>query len=166
MKRADVQLIYQTPTSALYYDDILRASYVIWDGFASSADFRATCTRSLDLTRERGIHKSISDARNMRVIPLADQQWFTEELLPQLVTLSSKPTYYSAVIMPLDFFGRQSLDNITEQAEEVMTQQFGDFESVTRYFSSEKEARAWLQQVDTDPAARSPDQPVYHQKGT
>lgn len=148
MKSPELQLIHRDAVCSLYFDPELPGSYAIWHGFAASADFRAICMRSLELSREKRIYKSISDARNMRVISLADQRWLAEEFLPLAMDLGISSKYYSGTIMPQDFFGRQSLDSVTEQVYDVMAAQYKDVQSFTRYFDNYDDARAWLLTVD------------------
>lgn len=65
----------------------------------------------LELTCEKRSYESISDARNVRVISLADQSWFTEEFLPIAMDQNISPKMYSGVIVPHDFngFGASSI---------------------------------------------------------
>ena len=144
----DLELIHRDGVSTLYYDAEMPGSYIVWHGFASSADFRATCLRSLELSRERRIYKSISDAHNMRVISLADQRWLAEEFLPMMLDMGISPKFYSGTIMPNDYFGRQSLDTLNEQVKDMLATQYKDVQSFTRYFDSYEDARAWLLTVD------------------
>ncbi len=148
----DLQLIHSDAVISLYYDPVLPGSYVIWHGFATSAAFRAACMRSLELTREKRTYKSISDARNMRVISLADQRWVAEEFLPLAMDLNISAKFYSGTIVPLDFFGRQSLSSITEEIQEALATHHQDVQSITRYFQSYEEAREWLINVDAPEA--------------
>ena len=156
MKLPDPELIHRDAVCSLYYDSALPGSYVIWHGFASSAAFRETCMRSLDLTREKRLYKSIADARQMRVIGLSDQKWFTEEFLPMTVGLNISPRSYSAVIVPNDFFGRQSLDSIIEQVNDAILARYENYQAFTRYFDSYEDARAWLLTVDASTDAVTP----------
>ena len=148
MNPTDLELIHRDAVSSLYYDPLIAGSFTIWHGFAASADFRAACMRSLALTRDRALYKSISDARQMRVISLADQKWLAEEFFPAALDLRISPRYYSGVIVPHDFFGRQSLDIVTEQVDEILSTQYQGVESVTRYFDNYDDARAWLLTVE------------------
>ena len=145
---ADLQLIHSDAVSSLYYDPQMPGSYVVWHGFAASADFRAACHRSLELSREKRIYKSVSDARNMRVISLADQRWFAEEFLPLAMDLDISSKFYSGVIVPKDYFGRQSLDSVTEQIDDVIAAHYQNVETITRHFDRYAAAREWLISVD------------------
>ena len=154
METSPLEVIHRDTVSTLSFDASVPCSLIVWHGFASSADFRATCLRGLDLMRERRFSKGISDARNLRIISLADQQWFTEEYVPMVLELGLSPVLYSAVVLPKDFFGRQSLDQIVEQVDEVMTQTtYQDQRIRTEYFEDYAAARAWLLSVDSVDAA-------------
>ncbi len=149
----NLQLIHRDAVSTLYFDAALPGSFVVWHGFAATADFRATCMRSLELMREKRIYKGISDARHLRVVSISDQRWFTEEFLPLVIALDISPKLYSAVIVPTDFFGRQSLDSIAEQVDDVMASQYKGIQAITRYFDTEDAAREWLVSVDAPEVA-------------
>jgi hypothetical protein len=144
-----LEVIYSDAVSTLYYDSSVPCSHIIWHGFASSADFRAACMRSLELMQARSLYKGISDARNLRIIGMADQQWFTEEFVPQVLSLGLSPVFYSAVVVPNDFFGRQSLDQIVEQVDDVMAKPaYHDIQVRTEYFDNSDAARQWLKHID------------------
>ncbi len=156
METPSLEVIHHDTVSTLSFDAGVPCSLIVWHGFASSADFRATCMRGLDLMRERRFSKGISDARNLRIISLADQQWFTEEYVPMVLELGLSPVLYSAVVLPRDFFGRQSLDQIVDQVDEVMTQTtYQDQRIRTEYFEDYADARAWIMNVDAAPQATS-----------
>lgn len=148
MNISELHLHYRSAACSIYYDAELPGSYTLWHGFASSADFRAACLSGLELAREHRTFKGISDARQMRVISLADQKWFTDELLPMIMELHISPVMYSAVVVPSDFFGRQSLDSLAEQVDDTVAQQFASIEVVTRYFDNDDDAYRWLKGVD------------------
>ena len=144
MKSTSIQTIHSDAVSTLSYDASVPCSHIVWHGFASSQDFRAACLRAYELMRQHRLSKGISDARNLRIISLTDQQWFTDEYLPMVFGLQISSTYYSAVIVPKDYFGRQSLDAIAEMAQSVITQKYEGLQATTRYFDNEDDARQWL----------------------
>ncbi len=149
MQSPALEVIHSDAVSTLYFDASVPCSHVVWHGFAASADFRAACMRSFDLMQQRRLFKGISDARNLRIIGLADQQWFTEEFLPMVLSLEINPIFYSAVIMPNDFFGRQSLDQIVGQVDDVMAQPvYQNIRVRTEYFDDFVPARQWLLRID------------------
>lgn len=148
-----LQTIHADSVSTLSYDPSIPCSHMVWHGFASSQDFRAACLRAYELTRQHRLSKGISDARNLRIISLADQQWFLEEYLPMVLDLRISTNYYSAVLMPKDFFGRQSIDTIADQVENVMEHRYQGIQITTRYFDNEAEARAWLLSLPDENAA-------------
>lgn len=67
--------------------------------------------------------------------------------------LNISTKFYSGTIVPRDFFGRQSLDTITQEAQEMIAAQYQGVESITRYFESYDEAREWLLTVDAPEAS-------------
>lgn len=148
-----LQTIHADAVSTLSYDPSIPCSHIVWHGFASSHDFRAACMRAYELTREHRLSKGISDARNLRIISLTDQQWFLEEYLPMVLDLRISTNYYSAVLMPKDYFGRQSIDSIADQVEEAMVSQYQGIHTTTRYFDNEADARAWLLSLPQEDAA-------------
>ncbi len=152
MKSADLQVIHQNAFYTLSIDRSVPATHIVWHGFISSADFRVACQQSYELMREHRFTLGISDARHLRIISLADQQWFMDEYVP-LVRALGLGALYSAVIMPLDFFGRQSVDSLASTLNAG-----GELASVTdpivtQYFDTEDAARLWLQQIASTLAA-------------
>lgn len=146
-----LQIIYRDAVCTLSYDPEVPCSHMVWHGFASSTDFRAACMRALELVSEKRLTKGLSDARHLRVISVADQEWFTNDYLPMALALNLGPSY-SAVIVPHDFFGKQSLDSLRGGVEDKLAHET-DVEATTRYFDNEAAAREWLMSVGEPRAA-------------
>lgn len=148
------QTIHADAVSSLYYDPAVPCSHIVWHGFASSDDFRAACMRAYALARDRRLAKSINDARLLRILSLADQQWFLEEYLPMVLDLRISSHYYSASLMPKAYFGRWSAD-VVGQALDAVHRQYKGIHTITQYFDNEADARAWLLSLPNLPLAPS-----------
>lgn len=147
MKPLDLQVIHRNAFYTLSIDRTVPATHIVWHGFISPADFRLACQQSYELIRKHRLPLGISDARHLRIISLADQQWFMSEHVPLLRALGLG-TLYSAVIMPLDFFGRQSVNALTGTLNAKAEHSSGPEGAIaTQYFDTEEAARAWLQQL-------------------
>jgi hypothetical protein len=100
------------------------------------ADTQALFTRMSEVLRQRGWGRILVDQVAMLPFSTAEQQWITQEWLPQAVQVNGYR--YGAVVVASDIYARLATAYITTNV--------GGLPLRYRSFDQEAEAVAWLQQ--------------------
>lgn len=130
-----MNLLFENAQSKLYYDPSLPALHHIWNGFVSGAALRESHEAFLQYLPQYGTGKMLSDARQMRVIRPADQEWIVHNFFPRALAAGYR---CAAILSSDDMFNQTSVRNILTQVEDQAP-------FVSAYFREPAEARAWLQ---------------------
>lgn len=134
-----VQMIVDTPTVTLAWDNNLRCMKIGWSGeYMSGEDYRAILMQLLDVLETKGGSRILIDMRNMPVMSPEDQAWVQSEWMPQSIKAGLK---YSAVVMPKRALSRLTLRHLAKDAEGIKRER--------AYFETPEEASAWLKSTMT-----------------
>jgi hypothetical protein len=128
------QVIVDTPTVNLVWDDDVKCMRIGWSGeFMSGEDYRSTLLKLLDVLEEKRGSRMLFDMRNMPVMSPDDQAWVLSEWMPKSLKAGLK---YSAVVMPQRALSKMTLRHIAKDASVIERQR--------AYFETLEEATAWL----------------------
>jgi hypothetical protein len=111
---------------------------VEWRAWANSVDRRRAQQTSLRAAEVSRATQLLVDARNMRLVLVDDERWWSEVMLPRLTTTEIR---WIAVVVPANQLAEVSVDDMAE------TRRRGVAES--RHFGTIDEARAWLSSKGT-----------------
>ena len=76
-------LHYDKNWCKIYYHEDVRCIRLVWDGFATSMQFREACNYSIELMEKKKAKYMIADNVNAKVVSAADQQWMGQEWFPK-----------------------------------------------------------------------------------
>lgn len=107
-----------------------------WNGFVNSQNYRNALDKALDIAKENGITKWLTDARKVKVISLSDQEWVISDWVPRAVKCGYK---YQAMIVPEDAFGKMSSDELVSEVEGKSI--------VAKNFTDKSNALTWLNSI-------------------
>jgi len=106
---------------------------VEWKGWASSADFRAAQLMSIRACEENRASRLLVDARNMKVVLVDDERWWSEEMLPLLALTGVRLV---AVVKPANRLAGAIVGDISKTPRNLVAE--------TRQFETLDGARQWL----------------------
>ena len=130
----DVQIIVDSPTVNLVWDNDVRCMRIGWSGeYMSGEDYRATLLTLLDVLKQKRGRRMLFDMRHMPVMSPDDQAWVQSEWMPKSLKAGLR---YSAVVMPERALSRLTLRHIARDASNVDRQR--------AYFDTLEEATSWL----------------------
>jgi hypothetical protein len=98
--------LIENERAALWYYPGLKIIYQEFRAFVQGEQFRSVLERGLQLVREHGARKWLSDNRHFNPIPEEDGNWGVNEWSPQMIEAGWK---YWAVVMPETAAGRMNL---------------------------------------------------------
>jgi SpoIIAA-like len=105
--------------------------FVVWDGWANAAEFKALLDAEVKALREHGGTRLLADCRRQRVLNLADQDRANREWLPEVLAAGLKRF---AIVLPE-----------SETAASHLHERLGTVtEMEVAYFATVEEARSWL----------------------
>ncbi|MDB5271707.1 MAG: hypothetical protein JWO58_74 [Chitinophagaceae bacterium] len=117
----------------IYFDEQEDAVFMEWDGYATSAQFRAGTELMLNVLIKHHASKVLADVKDMVMIGLDDQQWMDTEFLPRAIKFGFKAI---AMVKPDSYFNKIAVESISYKV---------DKEKLTiNFFDSLEEAREWL----------------------
>jgi hypothetical protein len=108
-------------------------------GFIQGSARQAAMLKVLELIKQKGATKLLSDNRQGKVIGLEDQKWLVEVWWPQVIAAGLR---YSAVALSQDAVAQLSYKKMTGQASGGAQPLASAIES--RNFSEVSEAEKWL----------------------
>ncbi|TXK51998.1 hypothetical protein FVR03_02650 [Pontibacter qinzhouensis] len=132
---------FQNHVVTITFDEEYKLGEAIWNGFLNTKDFREATTTCLQLVEEHQLLRWLGDNRKMKAIRPTDQEWFVEQILPQLLASSLRR---NATLTSEDFFNRTAVEQIHQKAT-------GKGEMVIKSFSSKALALAWLKEPISEP---------------
>ena len=118
----------------LYYHTAESLGHPVWTGFASGEERRQSVRECIKLIQEEKPKFWLTDNRKMKAVRKADQDWFSQEIIPIMASSSLRKF---AVLVSEDIFNQMAVENIYQQVVETNT-----FEM--RFFDDETTALAWL----------------------
>jgi hypothetical protein len=102
------------PYLSIRWRGVPQILYAEWRGFATSEEYRAALMTGLRAIRERHVLGYVSDARKMKVITLADQQWVKDVWLPQAVAAGLKRM---AMVTAEAGLGKLIIENVVKEID-------------------------------------------------
>jgi hypothetical protein len=131
----------ETEQSSLWYYPELKIIHQQFRAFVQGEQFRGVLERGLQIVREYGARKWLSDNRRFNPIPEEDGEWGVNQWSPQMVKAGWK---YWAVVMPESATGRMNLRRRIKAYGErgVTVQLFDDPSAAMDWLVSQESMRA------------------------
>ncbi len=129
-------ILYSKPYVTIERDDQLKCLTQNWKGFATSEKFREGINATLDIFKQGGIEKLISNTKEFSLVKKEDTDWVAQVVVPQMV---KHGLHYMAFVVPSNVFSKVSVDNFKEKANKVVS---------IRYFEDLNKALEWFTQVE------------------
>lgn len=129
-----MQLLFENDHCKISLDESIPALYQEWQGFVTGEPLRQAHDATVQLLRQHQLSRVLADARQMRVIPRADQQWIMDSFFPRAIAAGYRRV---AVVQAEDAFNQTSVQNILGGIIQNTL-------LVAERFRSVPEARIWL----------------------
>jgi hypothetical protein len=115
------------------YDVDIPCIMMTWQGYATSAMFRAANEQVLHVIAERRAKKLLGDITEFVLIGAEDQAWLNEDWLPRAMEAGLR---IAALVTPNFYFNRVAIDNVVKKLDPTRLQ--------VAYFATRQEAANWL----------------------
>ncbi len=129
-----METYFNTEYLYLGFDRERQLGHAIWNGFLNSEEFRAACEACLNLLATHQPVNWLADNRKMKAIRQHDQDWFVQEIIPQLAQSTIRKM---ATLVSEDIFNQMAVESLEAKANDVVL-----FDN--HHFKSEAEALQWL----------------------
>ncbi len=127
---------FQNHVVTITYDPEWKLGTAVWEGFLSSQEFREAVTMCLRLIEEYKPLRWLGDNRKMKVIRLADQEWFVANALPQLAASTIRR---HATLVSEDIFNKMAVEQIIRRANNLEAM-------LMKEFDNKLHALAWVKE--------------------
>ncbi|HKC66809.1 MAG TPA: STAS/SEC14 domain-containing protein [Bacteroidia bacterium] len=120
----------------IYFDDVLDAVIMEWNGYATTAQFREGTELMLNTLIQNKCSKVLADIEDMTLISVEDQQWLQTSFVPRAIKFGFKVI---AIVTPTSYFNKVAVESVSYKI---------DKEKLTiNFFDSSEKATEWLKQV-------------------
>jgi hypothetical protein len=107
-------LYLDEPWVSIRWNDLHRCVHTEWRAFANSAEFRAALMKALEVIRDKGAIRYLSDTRKVKVIVHADQTWANEIWIPLLVAAGIKRF---ALVTAAEGLGKATVEDVIKMVD-------------------------------------------------
>lgn len=127
--------ILENDYATLWYHPEAKIVHHQFHRFIYGEKFRAVLDKGIEIFREHGAKKWLSDDRNNSAIPKEDGEWALNDWNPRVTELGWK---YWAVVMPDKLAGQKNLDWFMREniAKGLVVQAFEDPEEAIKWLES------------------------------
>lgn len=94
----------------IHFDSELQIVRMIWNGYATSEQFRAGTELMLETLIENNAHKVLADTRAMDLIGASDQHWLENNLVPRAIEKGFRAL---AIVQPEAYFSKVSVESVS-----------------------------------------------------
>jgi hypothetical protein len=115
------------------YDVDVPCIVMTWQGYATSAMFRAANEQVLTVIAERRAKRLLGDITEFVLIGAEDQAWLNDDWLPRAMEAGLR---VCALVTPNFYFNRVAVDNVVKKLDPSRLQ--------VAYFANKADAAAWL----------------------
>ena len=126
--RIDLEVVLDNETSRLCYDPRHKIVQHEFRSFVHGRALRDVLERGLELLKQRGAHKWLSDDRGNGPVTAADSEWALNDWAPRVIAAGWK---YWAVVLPEKVLGQMNMRRWIETYSKlgVLAQVFDDPEA-------------------------------------
>ena len=132
-----VQTIIDTDYATLWYYPESKVVRHKWKKFIHGDEFRNVLNRGVEIFKEHGANKWLSDDRLNSALPTVDFEWGVTDWFPRVFAAGWK---YWALVMPDKVIGQMNMDRAVKTYIEQGL--------VVKVFEDPEEALAWLETVE------------------
>jgi hypothetical protein len=123
----------ETDVCQIRYDPDARCVVMVWQGYATSAEFRAANERVLAAIYAHRVENLLGDVSRFVLIGATDQNWLNDNWIPRAIDAGLRRV---ALVQPTYYFNQVAVENVGRRldANRLQLSYFGDMAS----------ARDWL----------------------
>jgi hypothetical protein len=99
---------------SIHYDAQLQAVRMVWNGYATSEQFRAGTELMLETLAANKAHKVLADLRAMELIGTNDQHWLENNFVPRAIEKGFREL---AIVQPEAYFTKVSVESVSYKVE-------------------------------------------------
>jgi hypothetical protein len=126
--------LIDTDYVTLWYDAEKKIVHHKFHKYIYGQEFRKVLEKGLEVFKEKGAHKWLSDDRNNSALPTEDTNWAQADWAPRVIAAGWK---YWAIVLPQKVIGQINMQHfIDNYSEKGVTVQI---------FSDPNKARTWLE---------------------
>ena len=127
--------VFQQPYATIEIEPDKSLLILTWHGFANSDDFREARTVAIQISRQYGLTKWLSNMKDMKAIRQADQEWSVNEWLPLFKSLHIQKW---ALVISDDMFNQMAMSSMMSKIRPHLT-------SPVEYFQDINTAKNWAE---------------------
>jgi hypothetical protein len=117
----------------IYFDERTDSVIMEWNGYATSAQFRAGTELMLKILKENNCSKVLGDIRDMALIGSDDQAWLDSDFLPRAIKAGFKKI---AILKPTSYFNKVAVESVSYKVDQEKL--------AINFFDDRKTATEWL----------------------
>jgi hypothetical protein len=113
--------------------------YLKWGSMVDEQEFREAMDKVIDLMKENGTGKILSNSTQLGALSEEDQVWSVEDWLPRALAIG-----YSAIaiIVSEDIFGQMAVEDVLNSVSEKSPIKI-------QYFDNEEKATEWMESLES-----------------
>jgi len=128
--------IIDTEYATLWYYPDLKLVHHVFHKFIHGQEFRNVLEKGLEVFKEHGANKWLSDDRKNSALPKEDSEWGIQDWNPRVMEAGWK---YWAIVMPDKFVGQLNMQQFIDMYSELGL--------TIKIFDDAEEALTWLKSV-------------------
>jgi hypothetical protein len=134
--RPDAEVHLENEIAVLYYYPRSKIVHHAFRNFAHDAAFRGVLEKGLELVRQRGATKWLSDDRGNGPVRLTDAKWALNDWCPRVLAAGWK---YWAVVLPTKVLGQMNMRRLMDAYRKrgVTVETFSDPAAAFRWLDSQ-----------------------------
>jgi hypothetical protein len=115
------------------WDGDIPAVVMIWNGYATSKEFRSANETVLNMVAEKRASKLLGDITQFKLIGGDDQKWLNDNFIPRAIETGLR---HVALTSPSYYFNQIAVETVSQRIDpsRLAVQQFSDWQ----------QARSWL----------------------
>lgn len=125
------QLLFESPVVKFYHDTDLSGLYALWDGTPTAEQWIEAIKKQIEILGSKKLSTIYADITKLGMVPQEGQEWVNKVGWAQYKTVGLKKM---ALLIAESAIAQMTVENMTEESGGI----------VTKYFSVESNALAWL----------------------
>jgi len=130
-------IFYEQPFIKIRWNEAERLVEIEWSGFAFGEPYREAMDKALELHRDKGCPRSVSDMTRAAVMEPDDAQWILDDWTPRAKASGVRTI---AIVMPASVVGQMQLEQIHRRSGKQRTDELG---IAVEYFADGEAAKRW-----------------------
>jgi hypothetical protein len=126
--------LIDTDYVTLWHDPVKKIVHHQFHKYIYGQQFRNVLEKGLEVFKEKGVQKWLSDDRNNSALPTEDGDWAQNNWVPRMIAAGWK---YWAIVLPEKVIGQMNMQHFIEENTKLGV--------TVQVFSDPDKARTWLE---------------------